>query len=224
MANEQSQISDIKNRHIYLLVKHLLENHLEGESIKLFGISGAGGAGKTTFAGNLTKFLGIKNSLAIDLDDYLISREERSKLEITGYNPRANKLALARANFTDLIGNKAIRKPRYDHSTGKVLSDENVNPNKIVIVEGVTTLYPELREIYDISFFLDASDETQIKSRITRDVAERGYTLDEALELFKATKPDYQRFIEPTKEFADIVLGVNIDYIMTPTHIATRFR
>ncbi len=75
-----------------------------------------------------------------------------------------------------------------------------------------------------MSFFLDAPNETQIKSRITRDVNERGYTLEEALKLFHTIQPDYKRFVEPTKDFADIVYHVDIDYIMTPIHIAKRFR
>ena len=70
----------------------------------------------------------------------------------------------------------------------EILTEEEVKPNPIIIAEGVTTLYPELRELYDLTFFLDAPDETQIKSRITRDVNERGYTLEQALALFEAIK------------------------------------
>lgn len=224
MVHAKYDIPDAKNEQVYILVRKLLDSYFVGDGKKLFGISGAGGAGKTTFASNLIKFFGAENSIAIDLDDYLISREERSKLEITGYNPRANKLALAREHLIALKSNKTVKKPIYDHSTGKVLPDGEVKPKNIILVEGVTTLYPELRELYDLSLFLDASDETQIKSRITRDVAERGYTLEEALDLFKAIKPDYQRFVEPTKKFADIVLSINTHYIMTPTHVDSRFR
>lgn len=217
-------VPDSKNEHVYELVKRVLEKfYCSGEPF-VIGISGAGGAGKTTFATNLTKFIGEELSLAIDLDDYLVSREERGKLEVTGYNPNANKLSLARSNLEYLKARKTAMKPRYDHTSGKVLPSEEVKPHEVIIVEGVTTLYPELKELYNLSFFLDASDETQIKSRITRDVKERGYTLEEAIALFKAVQPDYQRYIEPTKSFADIIFAVDTNYIMTPTHIAGRFR
>lgn len=105
-----------------------------------------------------------------------------------------------------------------------MLPDEEVTAKSVIIVEGVTTLYPELRELSDISIFLDAPDETQMKSRINRDVKERGYTQEDALKLFQAILPDYQRFVEPTKKFADIVCHVNVEYIMTPTHIAEHLR
>jgi len=215
---------DPKNVHIYKLVKHILENFYHPNKPFMIGIAGAGGAGKTTFATNLTKFIGQGRSLAIDLDDYLLSREERGKLEITGYNPRANKLLLARTNVENLKTRISITKPRYDHLTGKVLSEEQASPRDIIIIEGVTTFYPELQELYDLSFFLDASDETQIKSRINRDVQERGYTLEEAIALFKAVQPDYQRYVEPTKASADIICSVDINYVMLPMHIAEHYR
>jgi len=217
------KIIDIKNTRIFQLVETILKNHYTKGPF-LIGISGAGGAGKTTLAKNLCEFIGEKYSLTIDLDDYLISRQERGKLEVTGYNPIANKLHVAHNNLEGLrLGNK-IKKPKYDHRTGEILPEEEVEPKDIIIAEGVTTLYPELRELYNLSFFLDAPNETQIKSRITRDVIERGYTLEEAIALFHAVQPDYKRFIEPTKAFADIVVHVSIDYIMTVAHIADRFR
>ncbi len=219
----ERKIADTKNTHIFQLVETILKNHYTMSPF-LIGISGAGGAGKTTFAKNLCEFIGKKHSLTIDLDDYLISRQERGKLEVTGYNPIANKLHLARNNLEGLKLGKSIKKPKYVHRTGEILPEEEIEPKEIIIAEGVTALYPELRELYNLSFFLDAPNETQMKSRITRDVRERGYTLEEAIALFHAVQPDYKRFIEPTKAFADVVVHVSIDYVMTVTHITERFR
>ena len=187
----RNSIPDKKNECVYLIIKRVLELQKIEERPFFIGISGAGGAGKTTFANNLTRFIGERKSLAIDLDDCLISREERGKLEITGYNPLANRLSMARKNIEELSCKQSIMKPRYDHSTGKVLPDEQLKSKSVIIIEGVTTFYPELNELYDLGFFLDASDETQIKSRINRDVNERGYSLEEALALYKAVQPDY---------------------------------
>jgi uridine kinase len=76
----------------------------------------------------------------------------------------------------------------------------------------------------DISFFLDALEETQIKSRIERDVKKRGYTLEEALALFHNVKPDYERFIAPTKNSASVIFQVGPDYIMHPIQIHPKFK
>lgn len=223
MTIQYGEVPDAKNSHTYKHFATILPKS-QSDHVFLVGIAGAGGAGKTTYANNLCKFIGAENALAIDLDDYLISRKDRGKLEITGYNPDANKLHLARQHLETLACGKAIRKPTYDHRTGELGPEQDVKPKRIVIFEGVTTLYPELRELYDCSFFLDAPDETQIKSRITRDVKERGYTLEEALKLFHAVQPDYRRFVEPTKAFADIICHVSPEYVMTVTHCAERFR
>ena len=211
----QYTVPDQKNEKSFEIV----ENTLSKYSSAIIGITGAGGAGKTTFAQNLVNFFGTEYSLTIDLDDYLLSRIDRGKLEVTGYNPRANKLYLARENIEQLCSGQDIVKPRYDHATGELLPKEKVQARPLIIVEGVTTLYPELRELYTLSVFLDALEETQIKSRIQRDVNTRGYTLEEALALFEAVKPDYERFIEPTKKYATLVFQVDMSYIMHPIRV-----
>ena len=221
--NPQNPVPDPKNKEAFDIVKFAVKKYKTAEPY-VIGITGAGGAGKTTFGKNIEKYYGSENCISIDLDDYLISREMRGKLGISGYNPRANQLFTARRNIEDLKKGNTIQKPVYDHSTGQVLTDETVKPKELVIIEGVTTLYPDLAELNDLSFFLDAQEETQIKSRIQRDVNERGYTLEEALTLFHALKPDYRRFIAPTKNKASIIFSVSPDYIMHPVHINPKFK
>ncbi|MFH0870449.1 MAG: hypothetical protein V1866_05330 [archaeon] len=217
------EIPDPKNARAFEIVRTAVSRLRQNRPF-VIGITGAGGAGKTTFGNNISLYYGRDNCVSIDLDDYLLSREERGKLEVTGYNPQANKLFLAKENIEYLVTGKTISKPRYDHSTGKVLSDEQITPKSIIVIEGVTTLYPELRDLSDISFFLDALEETQIQSRIERDVKTRGYTREQALILFKTVQPDYLRFIEPTKESASVIFQVGIDYIMRPIHILEKLK
>jgi len=216
-------IPDFKNKKAFDLISQAVEKYKTAQAY-VIGITGAGGAGKTTFGKNIEQYYGSERCVSIDLDDYLLCREMRGKLEISGYNPRANKLFLARQNIEDLKAGKAIQKPVYNHSTGQVLPNETVTPKELIIIEGVTTLYPELAELNDISFFLDAQEETQIQSRIKRDVNERGYSLEEALPLFHAIKPDYELFIAPTKVKASIIFSVGPDYIMHLIHINPKFK
>ncbi len=208
------QTPDCKNERFFRLIAEKVEN-LEKVCI---GITGAGGAGKSTLAMNLVSFFGEDNSVAIDLDDYLISRSERGRLGLTGYQPRANKLSFARQQIIDLQSGKSIHKPVYNHSTGDNSEIERVEPRPLLIFEGVTTLYPQIDDLYDISIFLDALEETQIKSRIERDVNKRGYSLDEALDLYENLKPHYQKYIEPTREKASIIAEVGTDYVIHEKH------
>ncbi|MDP4012502.1 MAG: hypothetical protein Q8R00_02755 [Candidatus Nanoarchaeia archaeon] len=210
------RVPDQKNAHVYRLIENIFYNFYQGDMPYFIGISGPGGAGKTFFAENITKFFGGKNCTQIHLDDYMMAREERRKFGYTGENPNANNMDLARSNLLDLRSNRSTKKPIYNHADGTVLQDEEIIPNKIIVVEGLSTFFPELRELYNLSFFLDASEKVQIKSKVERDVKERGYTLEKALELFANIQPQYKEFIEPTKEFANVICGVDINYIMTP--------
>lgn len=216
-------VPDLKNREAFDIVRTLVE-HLKTGKPFVIGITGAGGAGKTTFGKNIETYYGSTNCVSIDLDDYLISRDMRGKLEISGYNPKANRLFLARKNIADIRNKKQISKPRYDHSTGQTLDEEVVEPKELIIVEGISTLYPELAELNDVSFFLNASEETQIRSRIERDVKIRGYTLDEALTLYEALKPEYEKWIAPTMAKASVVFQVNADYIMHSVHVDEKLK
>lgn len=205
------EIPDTKNQHAFLTVKNMLA---DSQTPFLLGITGAGGAGKTTFARNIAEYFGQENCLAIDLDDYLVSREIRTIRGLTGYDPRSNNLALAREHLTQLLSGNSVMKPRYDHSTGLILSDEEVQSKSLIIAEGVTALYPNLVDLYESAIFLDATTEAQMRSRIERDVNRRGYSMDEAIALFNQVRPDYERYIEPTKDHADIVFTVDGDYVM----------
>ncbi len=223
--NPENPIPDPKNDILFNIIKGVIFELSNKENNKniLLGITGAGGAGKTTLAGNIIKFYSKDIALAIDLDDYLISREQRGKLGLTRYDIEANKLQYARQNIIDLSYNKNIKKPRYNHSTGEVLSEEEVQPKKLIVLEGVTSLYPPLRDLYNFSVFMDAFEETQIKSRIERDVNKRMYTLEEALLLFEKLKPLYKKLVEPTRKYASLEGTVDINYVFTPTKIAKKW-
>ncbi|NQU79879.1 hypothetical protein HQ545_09000 [Candidatus Woesearchaeota archaeon] len=217
-------ITDSKNCQAFVFVQNAIDMRKTRNRPFVIGITGAGGAGKTTFGKNIAEYYGCESCISIDLDDYLIPRDIRGKLGLTGYDPRANKLNLARENIEDLLNNKTIVKPCYDHSTGNVVTNETVTPKELVIIEGVTTLYPALKNLCGVSFFLDALEETQIKSRIERDVKTRGYSLEEAMILYESLKPMYSKHIAPTKEFASVVFQVSTDYVMRPVYVHDSLR
>lgn len=210
-------LPDRKNRHAFGLVQRVVSAYSKIPLV--IGITGAGGAGKTTFASNIARHYGPKQCVTLDLDDYLLPRDMRGKLGITGYNPQANKISEAREHIEQLMSGEEITKPVYDHSIGSICGSELISPQSLIIIEGVTTLYPELTDVYTFSIFLDACDETQIKSRIERDVKRRGYTLNEALALYRNLQPDYKKYVAPTRRHASVVFEVTPDYVMRVVYI-----
>jgi len=64
-----------------------------------------------------------------------------------------------------------------------------------------------LRNLFDIKIFVHADTDERLIRRIRRDINERGRDIDEVLNRYKDTlKPMHQQFIEPTKNFADIII------------------
>ena len=105
-----------------------------------------------------------------------------------------------------------IEQPVYsfvEHNrTGETLT---THPKKVIIVEGILILtHPDIREMFDVKLFVHADSDERLIRRLKRDIAERGRDLNEVLNRYQSTlKPMHQQFIEPTKEYADIIIPTN---------------
>ena len=96
-------------------------------------------------------------------------------------------------------------------------------PRKVVIVEGILIFNSKkLLDLFDIKIFVHADADERLIRRVKRDIKERGRDIDEVLNRYKETlKPMHQQFIEPTKNFADIIIpndkhnNVAIDIVRT---------
>ena len=94
--------------------------------------------------------------------------------------------------------------PQHNRS-GKT---REVTPNRIVVVDGILVLYDRaLRERFDLKIFVDTAADIRLIRRLQRDVAERGRTPDSVIEQYLTTvKPAHERFIEPSKRHADVII------------------
>ena len=78
----------------------------------------------------------------------------------------------------ELKSGKFVKKPMYNHRTGKMRQNtENAYPNRVILVEGLHTLYDErIRNLLDVSIYIDASDSIKEEWKIERDIKRRGYS------------------------------------------------
>jgi phosphoribulokinase len=146
----------------------------------------------------------------ICLDDYhSLDRKGRKEAGVTALDPRANNFDLMAEQIKALKNGQAIDKPIYNHETGELDPPERIEPNKVIVIEGLHPLYDErVRSLVDFSVYLDISDEVKIKWKIQRDMAERGHTYDDILASINARKPDFSAYIEPQRQYADVVIQV----------------
>ena len=177
----------------------------------VIGIAGGTGSGKTTLMKNLiTRFGGAVTVLSHD--NYYrrhdeLPLEERSQLNYD--EPAALETDLMARHLELLRQGQAIDCPVYDFSAHN-RSDETVRvePQPVIIVEGILIFENKaLRELMDIRIFVDTDADIRLCRRIKRDVNKRGRTLESVLAQYQQTvKPMHEKYVEPSKHFADIVV------------------
>lgn len=99
--------------------------------------------------------------------------------------------------------------PEYDHSTHERLKSTTVIKNhSIIVLEGILLLSePKLRDLMDIKIFVDTPLDICFIRRLERDIFERDRTVESIIQQYIETvRPMYQKFIEPSKRHADIII------------------
>lgn len=180
------------------------------DRVVLIGVAGDSGCGKSTFLRRLTDLFGEDFVTVICLDDYhCLDRKQRKETGITALDPRANNFDLMYEQMKALKEGRGIDKPIYNHETGLLDPPERVEPNHVIVIEGLHPLYDErVRSLLDFSVYLDISDEVKIAWKIQRDMAERGHRYEDVLFAINARKPDFTAYIDPQKQYADVVIQV----------------
>ncbi len=180
------------------------------DRVVLIGVAGDSGCGKSTFLRRLEDLFGKEFITVICLDDYhSLDRKQRKVTGITALNPKANNFDLMYEQIKALKNGQAIDKPIYNHETGELDPPERVEPNHIIVIEGLHPLYDEgVRSLLDFSVYLDISDEVKVAWKIQRDMAERGHRYEDVIAAINSRRPDFEAYIEPQKEFANVVLQV----------------
>ncbi len=176
----------------------------------LIGVAGDSGCGKSTFLRRLADLFGEEFMTVICLDDYhSLDRKGRKAAGVTALNPKANNFDLMYEQIKSLKAGNSIAKPIYNHETGELDPPENVDPNRVVVIEGLHPMYDErVRELLDFSVYLDIDDDVKIAWKIQRDMAERGHTYEDVLASINARRPDFEAYIDVQKQYADVVIQI----------------
>ena len=181
----------------------------------IIGIAGGTGCGKTTVVKQIINELPDEEVGLISQDSYYndLSHLTLSERRETNFDhPNSIDFKLLADHLKLLKDGNSIQQPVYSFlECNRTEKTVITHPTKVLIVEGILILTnPEIREMCDIKIFVHADSDERLIRRLKRDVNERGWDLDETLEKYQTIlKPMHDQFIEPSKEYADIIIPNN---------------
>ncbi len=178
----------------------------------VIGLAGGTGSGKTTVAKALLAEAGSDNALLLPQDAYYRAQGDLpfEARVLTNYDePSAFDSELLVDHVDRLVSGESVERPVYDFT----VHDRSPNtlylePKPVIIVEGILVLHDQhLRERMQLKVFVDAPPDERFIRRLERDVEERGRSAQAVIAQYRRTvKPMHDLFIEPTKQYADLVL------------------
>lgn len=178
----------------------------------IIGIAGGTGSGKTTVVKKIIENLPAGEVAVISQDSYYkdnshLPLEERQKINFD--HPASIEFELLVDHLIQLKAGKSVQEPIYSYLTC-VRSAETIEikPKSVIIVEGILVLFPAiLREQMGLKVFVDCDSDVRLSRVIQRDIIERGRDVQKVLDRYhKTVRPSHIQFIEPTKQFADIIV------------------
>ena len=186
------------------------------------GITGGTGSGKTTISEELKKEFEESDIGFISQDSYYndngnLSFNEKNKINFD--HPDAVDFELMINHLNLLKNGKNINQPVYSFiHHNRTEKTKLLKPKKIMIIEGLLILNNiKLRDLIDLKVFVDATKNLRFKRRLDRDINQRGRTAEEVVELFNSRlNKMHNLYVEPMKEFCDIVIDNNNSLEITP--------
>jgi uridine kinase len=177
------------------------------------GIAGTTCSGKSRLAWELKERFRDKQPVVISCDSYYrdLSELHQSERETRNFDaPEAIEIGLLHSHLRTLAEGKEVLCPVYDFATHTRESHSvRIIPGEVVIVEGLFVLYWEdLRGLFHTKVFVSLLEEVALSRRLDRDVRERGRTHESVLHQYsKTVKPMTDKYVLPTKGFADILVS-----------------
>lgn len=184
--------------------------------MKVIAIAGASASGKTYIAEALQRYLkqqfGEDAVESLAEDSYYnhtphLSMQQREQINFD--HPDAFEHSLLVEHLNHLKQGGAIQQPQYCYKTHLRLAEtEKKHPAKWLVLEGMHLFHrSEIMDIFDLKIYVDTPIDVCLQRRIERDQQQRKRTLESIVNQFEKTvKPMFLKYIDPTKNTADIIL------------------
>ncbi|AFK03286.1 phosphoribulokinase/uridine kinase [Emticicia oligotrophica DSM 17448] len=181
----------------------------------IVGITGGSASGKTYFLHQLLGAFSEDEVCLISQDNYYRTKEfvPKDHNNIENYDlPEAIDFELYAKHINNLKNGEIVHHKEYVFNNPNVVPRTlTFKPAPIIVVEGIFVFHSqEVSNLLDLKVFIDAREHIKIKRRIIRDNNERGYDLADVLYRWENhVAPTYEKYIQPTKYDADIIINNN---------------
>jgi uridine kinase len=196
----------------------------------IIAVAGGSASGKTTVVDKIVARFEPDDVTVIKHDDYYKDQSHMpltERYKVNYDHPFSLDNDLMFKQILDLIRGEAIVKPTYDFEQHtRSTKTETIVPTKIVILEGILIMEDaRIRDLCDIKLFVEADDDLRFIRRLTRDMAERGRSLQSVIDQYLSTvKPMHFAFVKPTKRYADLIIPNDKDHDVAVDLIITKIK
>jgi len=178
--------------------------------VKIIGISGGSGSGKTTIVRKISEI--IPDFLFISQDNYYKSAEYMNNKNITAFNfdhPDAFDNECILRQLKALKNFESVEMPQYDFVHHRRMEESiKISPKKLIIFDGIMIFFDKrIRDLIDLKLYVDTPDDIRFIRRLKRDTTDRGRTVESVIKQYiEVVRPGHYEFIEPTKRYADLII------------------
>lgn len=191
----------------------------------LISITGESAAGKSTICREISKVI-EQLSMPVTIlstDNYfndiskLISKYGTfDNLRDSGYDvdaPTSFQLDVLKNDLQDLADGLDIKCPMYlPNGTGVSMPKAiDVPSSKIIVVEGIATMFEDVKDVFDVKIYVETDDEIRKKWFLDRAVEERNQDLQNALKHWDYIAEAGQKYVKPYRKEADMVINGKAD-------------
>jgi uridine kinase len=219
---DEPVINAINPNFINRFSRRIIEN---SKKRMLVGITGESASGKSTICHeikNVIEQLSMPVTV-LSTDNYfndisgLINKYGSfDSLRDNGYDidaPTSFQLDILRRDLEDLSDGIDIKAPMYlPNGTGVSVPEAiDVKAQKIIVVEGIATMYEDVKDIFDIKIYVETENNLRKERFVTRAVEERNQSVENALKHWNYISEAGEKYVKPFRKEADFVLNGNSD-------------